>query len=48
MAAKAWDVYVNDQLIDTVFFDESCDEDYVYRALVEHDGYDPDIEVKGD
>ena len=46
MRSKGWDVYLNGKLIDTVFFDVDCDKDYVYRALVEHDGYPPGIEVR--
>lgn len=43
---KAWDVYLNDKLIDTVFYDADCDSWYVKHTLVNHDGYDPAIEVK--
>ena len=42
---KRWKVYLNDQWIDTVFFNRDCDKDYVYRALVNHDGYDPRIVI---
>jgi hypothetical protein len=45
MKARAWNVYLNGRLVDTVWFDEDCDADYVLRALVEHDGYDPRIRV---
>lgn len=34
--------------IDTVWFDEDLGADYVYWALVEHDGYSPNIEVVPD
>lgn len=46
MKQNAWDVYLNDELIDTVFYDENCDKDYVLRGLIEHDGYDPEIEIR--
>lgn len=43
---KGWDVFLGSKLIDTVFFTKDCDEDYVRRSLVEHDGYDQRIRVK--
>jgi hypothetical protein len=46
MKSIGWNVYLLGRLIDTVWFDADCDADYVYRALVEHDGYDPRIEVR--
>lgn len=49
----AWDVYgpvededdgkVRLELIDTVFYNANCDQDYVTRSLIDHDGYDPSI-----
>jgi len=47
---KGWNVYLEDEhgveeCIDTVFYDDDCDEDYVRRGLVEHDGYDTHITV---
>lgn len=44
--AKGWDVYLKDKLIDTVF-DDSDDAEDVKRSLINHDGYDPAIEVRG-
>ena len=46
MAHTAWTVTLNCKTIDTVFFDADCDADYVYRALVNHDGYNPGIKVR--
>jgi hypothetical protein len=43
---KEWDVILNGKVIDTVFFNEDCDAEYVRQSLVDHDGYDPEIEVK--
>jgi hypothetical protein len=48
-----WNVYIDnpygpEALIDTVFYDDDCDEDYVRRGLIEHDGYDPAIRVSKD
>lgn len=51
-AMLAFDVFLNGKEIDTVFYNETGDpnrdatEDEVYRSLVNHDGYDPAIEVK--
>lgn len=47
----AWDViledkYGDDKVIDTVFYDDNCDADYVHRGLIGHDGYDPAIRVR--
>ncbi len=42
----AYDVYLNSKLIDTVFFDQSCDIEYVKNSLINHDGYDYRIIVK--
>jgi len=46
MPSIAWNVYLNSKLINTVFFTSDCDADYVYRALVSHDGYDSRIVVR--
>jgi hypothetical protein len=46
MKAIGWNVYLLGKLIDTVWFDADCDAEYVYRALVHHDGYDTRIEVR--
>jgi hypothetical protein len=43
---KAYDVYLNGRLIDTVFWDNTSGVDEVLRSLINHDGYDPSIEVK--
>lgn len=43
--AIGWNVYRKGRLIDTVWFDADCDEWYVLRALIQHDGYPPDITV---
>jgi hypothetical protein len=41
-----WNVYLNGRVIDSVFFDKDCDEWYVKRALINHDGYNPSIQVR--
>lgn len=43
---KGWDVFLGSKLIDTVFFQTTCDEEYVRRSLIEHDGYDRRIRVR--
>ncbi len=47
-AHQAWKVTLNGKNIDTVFYDDDCDADYVKRGLVNHDGYDPNITVSKD
>lgn len=41
-----WDVFLGGNLVDSVPYDESCDKEYVLKSLIQHDGYNPDIEVK--
>lgn len=43
---KGWDVFMGSKLIDTVYFTASCDEDYVRRSLIDHDGYDRRIRIR--
>lgn len=50
MASFAFNVWLDNKLMDTVFYDsggktiaEKCD--YVKRSLIGHDGYSPDIRV---
>ena len=43
---KAWDVIRNGKVVDTVFYDASCDLWYVRHTLINHDGYACDIIVK--
>ncbi len=43
---KAYNVYLNGKLIDTVFFNKTCDSQYVKDSLISHDGYDYRIIVK--
>jgi hypothetical protein len=31
--------------IDTVFFDDNCDREYVRQSLITHDGYSQNIQV---
>lgn len=44
----AWNVYLNGKKIDTVFFDKTCDKDYVRHSLIHHDGYNINITVRKD
>lgn len=41
----AWNVYLKDSLIDTVFHTLNCTRGEVYNSLVDH-GYDPNIIVR--
>ncbi len=34
------------QFLDTVFYDDKCDAEYVRRGLIDHDGYPSDITVR--
>lgn len=46
MGIKAWHVYLNGKRIDTVFFHDDLDKDYVLKSLIDHDHYHPSIKVK--
>jgi hypothetical protein len=41
-----WHVFLNGEIVDTVYFDKDMGADEVRRALVDHDGYDAGIEVR--
>ena len=49
---NAYDVYLNGKLIDTVFWNKTCDGggkitvDDVKQSLINHDGYNPNIIVR--
>ena len=43
---NAWNVYLNNRRIDTVWYNTECDKDYVRNGLINHDGYDPRIIVR--
>jgi len=51
MAYVAWDVWLDGEVIDTVFWNSRCTggaevtADDVRRSLIDHDGYDDRIEV---
>ncbi len=45
-AHQAWNVYNQGKRIDTVFYNPTCDADYVRRGLVDHDGYPSTITVR--
>lgn len=42
----SWDVILNGNVIDTVWFTKDCDADYVRSSLINHDGYDYRITVR--
>ena len=41
---NSYDVYLEDELIDTVFYDGTAKD--CKKGLIEHDGYDPNIEIE--
>ena len=43
---RAWDVYLDGKVVDTVYFDAKCDEFYVKTSLINHDGLPYTITVK--
>ena len=43
---KAWDIIRNGQVIDTVFFTRNLTLHEVRDRLINHDGYDVDIQVR--
>ena len=42
---KAYKVWLGNKHIDTVFWVDNSDKEEVKRSLINHDGYDPAIEV---
>jgi hypothetical protein len=46
MKMQEWNVYLGGDLIDTVWYNDQFDSEYVYMTLVEHDGYHTDIVVE--
>jgi hypothetical protein len=42
----AWEVYENTDYIDTVYFTDDCDENYIKNTLIDHDGYPSNIELQ--
>ncbi len=45
-AYKIWNVYLNGECIDTVYFDHRHNEDCVKRSLIEHDNCDAGISIE--
>ena len=46
MKTTCWNVYFHGRIIDTIWYDEICDADYVRNSLINHDGYDVRIKVR--
>ena len=40
---QAWNVVLNGEVIDTVFFDSDCTREYVKDSLINHDCYNSRI-----
>jgi len=45
---QAWNVFVGQNLIDTVYYDADCSAEYVREGLINHDGFPANITVKKD
>jgi len=45
MPLIGYDVFIENEWVDGVFFTSEQDAEEVRKSLVEHDGYDPRIEV---
>jgi hypothetical protein len=43
MSMIAYEVYENQNYIDTVYFTKDCDEQYIKDTLINHDGYPANI-----
>lgn len=43
---QAWNVYLGDILIDTVYYESWITKDEVRRSLINHDGFDFEIEIR--
>jgi hypothetical protein len=42
----AWNVFIGDSIIDTVYYDTDCNAEYVRDGLINHDGYPSIIKVR--
>lgn len=42
---QEWNVSLNGGAVDTVFYDDNLDADYVLDSLINHDGYNAGIKV---
>ena len=42
---QEWNIYLGGNLIDSVWFQDDLDADWVLDALINHDGYEPSIRV---
>lgn len=45
---NAWKVTLNGAVIDIVFYNNNISAEEVKRGLIDHDGYDPRINVRRD
>lgn len=43
---QGWNVIRKNKVIETVFFDDNCDNKYVRSSLIDHDGFPSDIKVR--
>ena len=43
---NAWKITLNGHMIDMVFYNDDIDKEEVKRSLIDHDGYDPRINIR--
>jgi len=43
---RSWDVFLEGRKIDTVFYVNNVEAEEIKESLINHDNYNPDIEVK--
>jgi hypothetical protein len=43
---QGWNIYLNGKLMDRVWFDSDMGYDEVKRALIDHDGLNPSIQIR--
>jgi len=43
---KAWKITLNGQMVDMVFYDDDIKKEDVKKSLIDHDGYDPRINIR--
>jgi hypothetical protein len=43
---KRWNIYYCGLWIDSVYYLQTCDEDYVRTSLINHDGYPTQITIE--
>jgi hypothetical protein len=39
-------IYLHGKHIETVFYDDDCNKNYILNGLINHDGFNPEIKIK--